>query len=68
MRESGPYSVHVVDKRGMRRFVCRRPSIVDCAEVADQLLNGAPGMLVEVLEERPGGAYPVSVTAGPPVQ
>jgi len=65
MRESGPYSVHVVDKRGMRRFVCRVATIIEGAEVADRLLHEAPGMLVEVLEDRPGGAQPVSVTAGP---
>jgi len=52
----------------MRRFICRKGTVLECAEVADRLLHEAPGMLVEVLEERPGGAYPVSVTAGPPVQ
>jgi len=68
MTDSGPYSVHVVDKRGMRRFICRKGTVLECAEVADRLLHEAPGMLVEVLEDGPGGAYPVSVTAGPPVQ
>lgn len=46
-----PYSVYLVDKRGVRRLVCRRPTVVDCAEVIDQLLRGAPGVTVEAIQD-----------------
>jgi hypothetical protein len=64
-KRARPYSVHLVDKRGMRRQICRCATIQDCAEVADQLLRGAPGMMVECLLETHDGAQPVSVTADP---
>ena len=61
-----PYSVYLVDPMGIRRFVCRRPLIEQCAEIADKLLHGSPGRIVEVLEDAPGGATPVSITVDPP--
>lgn len=64
-RRAMPYSVHLVDEQGRRRFVCRCATMMDCAEEADKLLHGAPGMLVECLLETPNGAQPVSVTADP---
>lgn len=64
-RRSMPYSVHVVDKQGRRRFVCRCATIQDCAEVADKLLRGAPGMIVEAMRDTRDGAQAVSVTADP---
>lgn len=62
-RRAMPYSVHLVDKQGRRRFITRCATMMDCAEEADKLLRGAPGMLVECLLETPNGAQPVSVTA-----
>ena len=57
-----PYSVHLVDKQGRRRFVCRCATMMDCAEEADKLLREAPpGMLVECLLETPNGAQPVAI-------
>lgn len=64
-RRSMPYSVHLVDKQGRRRFICRCATMMDCAEEADKLLRGAPGMLVECMLETRQGAQPVSVTADP---
>ena len=61
-----PYSVYLVDSGGVRRFVCRGQLIEQCAVIADRLLHGHPGRIVEVLEDAPGGALPVSVTADPP--
>lgn len=64
-KRARPYSVHLVDKRGMRRQICRCATIQDCAEVADKLLRGAPGMIVEAMRDTRDGAQAVSVTADP---
>lgn len=61
-----PYSVYLVDRQDVRRFICRKQKITDCADLADILLHGAPGRIVEVLEDARGGARPVAVTADPP--
>lgn len=57
-----PYAVHMTPaKRGVRRYICRRETEEQAIHVADKLLKGAPGALVEVYRGRLGDANLVAV-------
>lgn len=65
MFQMRPYAVHITPaKRSVRRYVCRRETEEQAIRVADKLLKGAPGALVEVYRGRLGDADLVARIGG----
>lgn len=65
MFQMRPYAVHITPaKRGVRRYVCRRETEEQAIHVADKLLKGAPGALVEVFRGGYGEPELVACIAG----
>lgn len=53
MQHYRPFTVHITPKRGgVRKHVCRCRTTEHAIRVAEKLLKGAKGSMVEVFEER----------------